>query len=105
MIDLTHATAVRTPYGWYDVIAINATTVTVAADFWPIRIPKRTNPGGSQVSTTTRIEFGAATSTGNVHSRYWTRDEAQAFADDAPTPMHILARQTSGDAHGAWVHA
>lgn len=37
--DLTHATEVRTPYGWYDVIAVNATTVTVAADFWPIRIP------------------------------------------------------------------
>jgi hypothetical protein len=38
--DLTHATEVRTPCGWYDVISINATTVTVAADFWPIRIPK-----------------------------------------------------------------
>ena len=40
MIDFTHATQVCTPYGWYDVIAVNETTVTVAADLWPIRIPK-----------------------------------------------------------------
>ena len=40
MIDFTTATQVATPYGWYDVIAVNESTVTVAADFWPIRIPK-----------------------------------------------------------------
>jgi hypothetical protein len=40
MIDLSTATQVRTRFGWYDVIAVNATTVTVAADFWPVRIPK-----------------------------------------------------------------
>jgi len=40
MIDLTHATQVCTPYGWYDVIAVNETTVTVSGDFDDFRIPK-----------------------------------------------------------------
>ena len=40
MIDFTHATQVATPYGWYDVIAVNDTTVTVSGDFDDFRIPK-----------------------------------------------------------------
>jgi len=38
--DLTTATEVCTPYGWYDVIAVNADTVTVSGDFDDFRIPK-----------------------------------------------------------------
>jgi len=40
MIDFTTATQVCTPYGWYDVIAVNADTVTVSGDFDDFRIPK-----------------------------------------------------------------
>jgi len=40
MIDFTHATQVQTPYGWYDVIAVNESTVTVSGDFDDFRIPK-----------------------------------------------------------------
>jgi hypothetical protein len=56
--------------------------------------------------TRTRTEYAAAiTGSGNVWLTYGTREEAQAFIDAAPVPMHVLARTTSGDTHGAWVHA
>jgi hypothetical protein len=40
--DLTNATAVRTLYGWFDVIRINSKTVTIHSDFGYFRIPKST---------------------------------------------------------------
>jgi hypothetical protein len=54
----------------------------------------------------TRIEYAAAiTGSGNVWDRYPTRDQAQAFIDEAPVPMHILLRETDGERHGRWAHA
>jgi hypothetical protein len=54
----------------------------------------------------TRTEYAAAiTGSGNVWLTFPTRDEAQAFIDEAPVPMHVLARQACGETHGRWVHA
>ena len=54
----------------------------------------------------TRIEYAAAiTGSGNVWLKGLTRDQAQAFIDQAPVPMHILLRETDGERHGRWAHA
>ena len=52
----------------------------------------------------TRIEYAAATSTGNVHRKYASREQAQAFIDEAPVPMHLLMRETGGERAGRWVY-
>jgi hypothetical protein len=42
MIDLSTASAVRTHYGWFDLLAVNAETVTINGEFADYRIPKST---------------------------------------------------------------
>lgn len=37
--DIRSASKVRTRYGWYDVLAVNDRSVSVAGDFGDVRIP------------------------------------------------------------------
>lgn len=54
----------------------------------------------------TRMEYAAVVShSGNVWNTYPTREAAQAFADEAPAPMHVACRQVTGDTHTGWVRA
>jgi hypothetical protein len=54
----------------------------------------------------TVTQFAAViSSSGNVWDTYPTREAAQAFADAAPAPMHVAARQVTGDSHTRWVTA
>jgi hypothetical protein len=56
--------------------------------------------------TRATIEFAAAiTGSGNVWLKFATREEAQAFIDQAPVAMHVLSRPVDGETHGRWVYA
>lgn len=54
----------------------------------------------------TVTEYGAVvTQSGNVWNRYGTREEAQAFVEAAPAPMHVVSRLVTGDTRTGWVTA